>query len=272
MEHPPGLPWVADALPSCRPVWIAATGDLHIRGDETLDAFPGLGQLRGRADVLLIAGDITDNGRLLEAEAAARLLAVAGPPVVAVLGNHDLRSLRRTEFRRIFERAGIEILAGNGTVVRLPDGRRLGIAGATGGGGGFWPIAGPDAIHTRTLKRLALRADRENQLLERALAGLEADVLIATTHFAPTVTTLGSEPLAKYWMLGNCDLGAVLDRSEPDLVVHGHAHRGTLRGKTPGGIPVRNVALPVVGRVYMESIASTRLRSVWEAPARGARS
>jgi hypothetical protein len=53
-------------------------------------------------------------------------------------------------------------------------------------------------------------------------------------------------------MLGNCELGVVLDRRLPDLVIHGHAHLGTLRGRTPGGVPVRNVALPVVGRVHLE--------------------
>jgi hypothetical protein len=53
-------------------------------------------------------------------------------------------------------------------------------------------------------------------------------------------------------MLGNGELGVVLDRRMPDLVVHGHAHLGTLKGCTPGGIPVRNVALPVVGGIYLE--------------------
>jgi hypothetical protein len=38
----------------------------------------------------------------------------------------------------------------------------------------------------------------------------------------------------------------------PDLVVHGHAHLGTLKGSTLGGVPVRNVALPVAGRVHLE--------------------
>jgi hypothetical protein len=33
-----------------------------------------------------------------------------------------------------------------------------------------------------------------------------------------------------------------------DLVVHGHAHGGTEEGVTSGGIPVRNVAQPVLGR------------------------
>ena len=226
---------------------------------------PGIEVISTVADVLIVAGDMTENGRLLEADAAASLLAVAGVPVVAVLGNHDLRNLRRVEFRRAFERHGIEILDGRATVIRLDSGIRVGIAGATGAGGGFWPVAGPDAIHSRTLKRLAVRARRECDGLERALLELDADVRIAATHFAPTVTTLGNEPVAKYWMLGNCELGAVLDRCGADLAIHGHAHRGTLLGETPGGLPVRNVALPVVERIHVECLDPTRPRHEMQA-------
>jgi Icc-related predicted phosphoesterase len=233
-------------------VRIAATGDLHVRGGEGPSAVPGIFGLADKADLLLVAGDLTENGRLLEAEAAAEMLAAARLPVVAVLGNHDLRSLRRVAFRRVLERRGIEILDGRATVIRLANGSRVGIAGTVGSGGGFWPHEGPDAIHTRTLKRLAIRARRECDALERALMSLDADMRIATLHFAPTTTTLGREPLAKYWMLGNCELGVVLDRRAPDLVVHGHAHLGTLNGCTPGGVPVRNVALPVVGCIHLE--------------------
>ena len=238
-------------------VRIAAIGDLHIRAREEPSAIPGLSSLAENADLLLVAGDLTENGRLLEAEADGELLAAARLPIVAVLGNHDLRSLRRVAFRRALERWGIEVLDGCATVVRLPNGSRVGIAGTAGSGGGFWPHEGPTAIHARTLKRLAIRARRECEALERALASLDADVRIAMLHFAPTITTLGREPLAKYWMLGNCELGVVLDRRTPDLVVHGHAHLGTLNGRTPGGVPVRNVALPVVGRVHLEVLETT---------------
>jgi Icc-related predicted phosphoesterase len=233
-------------------VRVAAIGDLHVRGREDLSAVPGLSGVAENADLLLVAGDLTENGRLLEAEAAGELLAAARLPVVAVLGNHDLRSLRRVAFRRALERRGIEVLDGCATVHRLPNGSRIGIAGTAGSGGGFWPHEGPTAIHARTFKRLAIRARRECEALERALLSLDADLRIAALHFAPTTTTLGREPLAKYWMLGNWELGVVLDRRSPDLVVHGHAHLGTLTGRTPGGVPVRNVALPVVGRVHLE--------------------
>ncbi len=35
-----------------------------------------------------------------------------------------------------------------------------------------------------------------------------------------------------------------------DLVLHGHAHRGSEKGTTVGGVQVRNVAQPVIGRAY----------------------
>ena len=233
---------------------LAATSDLHVRGDEDLDSFPGLRGIRDSADALLIAGDITESGRLIEASAAAELLSAVGLPVVAVLGNHDMRTLRRAEFKRTLSRAGVEVLNGGAVTLRIPGRTALGIAGTIGSGGGFWPIEGPDAIHTRTLKHLAVRAIRECDALERALLGLDVDFRVAVTHFSPTATTLGEEPLAKYWMLGNSELGVVLDRRRPDLVVHGHAHKGILRGATPGGVPVLNVALPVVGHVHVETI------------------
>lgn len=239
-------------LPSV--VRIAAISDLHLRGPEDSRRFAELRDLRGEADLLVVAGDLTDSGRIVEAEAAGELLASTKLPVVAVLGNHDLRSLRRKAFRHALEKMGVEVLECRSTRIVLERGLRVGVAGTTGCGGGFWPVEGPNAIQNRSLKRLALRARNEVAGLDRALRDLDADVRIAVTHFAPTTSTLGQEPIAKYWMLGNCELGAVLDGHRPDLVIHGHAHLGNRRGVTPGGVPVRNVAWPVTRGVHTEML------------------
>jgi len=241
-------------------VRIAAIGDLHMKADGSSLAAP-LSDLRHRADFLLVAGDLTDTGRIVEAEAAADLLAAAQVPVIAVLGNHDLRTVRRVALRRVLERQGIVVLDGGAHHLTTGSGVRVGLAGITGSGGGFWPIEGPDAIHARTLKRLALRSRREAQALDDTLASLNADVTVALMHFSPTVSTLGREPFAKYWMLGNCELGVVLDRHRPDLVIHGHAHLGNLTGHTVGGIPVRNVAVSITSGVYVESVSSVERES-----------
>jgi hypothetical protein len=75
-------------------------------------------------------------------------------------------------------------------------------------------------------------------------------------HYSPTVSTLGNEPIIKYWMLGNSLLGRVIDAHPVDLVLHGHAHLGNHRGQTPGGVPVRNVAAHVTGRPMLYDIGA----------------
>lgn len=232
-------------------VRVAALGDLHARPRSGGAPSLALPDLRDRADLLLVAGDITDTGLLSELEPAIASLAGVQTPVVAVLGNHDLRTLRRTAFRRTLQQAGIAVLDGDGVVVETAAGVRVGVAGVCGCGGGFWPASGPERFPSRAMKALALRTRRETARLDAALTALraDADVLLALTHFAPTASTLGREPLAKYWMLGNAELGEVIDRHPVALALHGHAHLGSPDGWTAGGVAVRNVALPVVGGV-----------------------
>jgi len=246
-------------------VRLAAIGDLHVQSDVSAGLADDLATLHERADVLIVAGDMTDNGRLPEFEAVAAALATVRVPVIAVLGNHDRRCLRRTALRRILEAAGVRLLDGTGTSVpispRRPGGAggfsppslpavvEIGFAGAGGYGGGFWPDEGPLVPAYRATQAIALRARREAVRLDQALhdiaTGVAARVVIL--HYAPTVTTLGSEPPAKLWMLGNSVLAKVIDQHPVDLVIHGHAHLGNPKGQTPAGIPVRNVAAHVVG-------------------------
>ena len=51
----------------------------------------------------------------------------------------------------------------------------------------------------------------------------------------------------RYPFLGSYLLGDAVHRGRAAL---GHAHGGTERGTTNGGVDVRNVALPVIKRAY----------------------
>jgi Icc-related predicted phosphoesterase len=62
--------------------------------------------------------------------------------------------------------------------------------------------------------------------------------------------TLRGERLEIYPFLGSYLLGEAIDRAGASLVLHGHAHGGVEQGVTPGGHPVRNVALPVIRQAY----------------------
>ncbi len=232
-------------------VRLAAIGDLHLRDREWSEVPALLEGLDSRADLLVVAGDITENGRVTEATLAAKLLGRIGLPVVAVLGNHDLRGLRRRAFRQTLESAGVRVLDGDSVVVELSGGQRIGIAGVAGSGGGFWREDHAAAPHGRAFRAMALKVRREAERLDAAIGALDAPLRVVVTHFAPTATTLGAEPAAKWWMLGNAELGRVIDNHAVDLVVHGHAHLGTPLGQTAGGTPVHNAAIPVNGGVVV---------------------
>jgi Icc-related predicted phosphoesterase len=244
-----------------RAIRIAAIGDLHIRTAVPYQLVEDLRSVNGMADMLVIAGDITDGGKIPEVELAGELLAEIRMPMVAVLGNHDRRGIRRKAMRDILERAGVTLLDGDSLVMRLDDSRQLGLAGVGGYGGGFWPEEVPDLVHARISKAVGVRARRESIRLNSALtqlAGQQLDATVVVMHYSPTVSTLGNEPIVKYWMLGNSLLGKVIDNHPVDLVLHGHAHLGNKEGSTLAGIPVRNVAAHVTGRPTIYDVRAKR--------------
>ena len=229
---------------------IAALGDTHVGTDSAGRLRRQLDGVAEQADLLLLAGDLTHRGRPEEAKVVAEDLRDLGIPVVAVLGNHDYHTDEQEAVTEALAAAGVRVLEGDGVVLEVR-GRRVGVAGTKGFGGGFPGRSGSDfgepemKAFIRHSKELAAR-------LERALAALAgaADLRVALTHYAPVADTLEGEPLEIYPFLGSYFLAEAIDRAGADLALHGHAHRGTHAGATPGGVPVRNVALPVIGCGY----------------------
>lgn len=228
---------------------IAAVGDLHF-GTESRGCFaPHLERLGDDADLLLVAGDLTRVGDPAEARVAAAELSMLPVPVVAVLGNHDYHVDRDGEVRAIFEEAGIRILEGEAAMLTV-GGMRVGVAGAKGFGGGFAGACASD-FGEPEMKAFIRHTRATAERLESALASVDhADVRLALLHYAPVEGTLAGERPEIWPFLGSYLLAEAVDRAGADLIVHGHAHAGTEHGVTPGGIPVRNVAQPVLGAAY----------------------
>lgn len=229
-------------------VRVAAVGDVHI-DEKMAGAFrPALLELRERADMLLLAGDLTRRGTPREAEFVAREFADLPLPVIAVLGNHDYHSDRAGEVVAALREAGLTVLDGDGCVVDV-NGVQVGVAGLSGFGGGFAGRCVSEFGEQQT-KAFAEYGRVQAERLEKALAALEADLRIALTHYAPVPDTLVGEPFEIYPFLGSYLLGDAIDRTGTAISFHGHAHAGSLRGMTPGGVPVRNVAQPVLQAAY----------------------
>lgn len=228
-------------------VRIAAVGDVHV-GVDSDHVLGDPSVLAAEADVLLIAGDLTRHGTPAEAEVLAREIAEAPVPVMVVLGNHDFESDADDDVREVMTAAGARVLDGDAAVVSV-DGVRVGVAGTPGFGGGFRGASGSE-FGEPLMKAFVRRTRQMASDLCRALQALDADVRIAMTHYAPIEATLRGERLEIYPFLGSYLLAEAIDTGGADLAVHGHAHRGARAGVTPCGVPVRNVAQPLLRRPF----------------------
>ena len=229
--------------PAAGPLRIAAVADLHCtkRGQGTLQAL--FAQAAATADVLLLAGDLTDYGLPEEAQVLARELSgTGGISVLAVLGNHDHESGHAEEVCAILSEAGVKVLDGDAVEVG-----GVGFAGCKGFGGGFGQRTlepwGEEAV-----KRFVREAVDEALKLERALARLQTPQRVALLHYAPIQATVEGEPPAIHPFLGSSRLEEPLNRYRAAACFHGHAHRGMAEGRTASGVPVYNVALPLLKR------------------------
>lgn len=230
-------------------VRVAAVGDVHLDQDVVGTFRPALEEIADCADVLLLAGDLTRHGTAAEARCVATEFGGLSVPVVAVLGNHDYHSDESDRVVEVLTGAGIAVL--DGSSVALPVGDlTVGVAGTIGFGGGFAGKCVSEFGEPMT-KIFAAHGREQAEALDKALSQVsQADVVVALTHYSPVPDTLTGEPPEIYPFLGSYLLGVAIDDRRADLSVHGHAHHGSPRGRTPGGVPVRNVAHPVLRQAF----------------------
>jgi Icc-related predicted phosphoesterase len=227
---------------------IGAVGDVHLGEDTRGQLRPALENIAAHADVLLLAGDLTRHGTASEAKSVAEEFGGLPVPVVAVLGNHDYHSDQQDEITEVLTSVGITVLESTSTVLDIA-GERVGIAGAKGFGGGFAGKCAAD-FGEPEMKAFVGHSKQIAARLRCALDELDAPYRIALTHYSPVNDTLVGEPPEIYPFLGSYLLAEAIDHAQVSLAVHGHAHHGCEQGMTPGGIPVRNVAQPVIRRAY----------------------
>ncbi|MFH8607463.1 metallophosphoesterase [Streptomyces sp. NPDC018029] len=230
---------------------IAAVGDIHMGLDSQGVLRPAFETLHNCADLLLLAGDLTRHGTPEEARIVAQEVSGLPVPVVAVLGNHDHHDEQPEKVTAILRDAGVRVLEGEGTVVEV-DGARVGVAGTKGFGGGFVGRSGSEfgePLMKEFIRYTRRCADGLRTSLEE-LAEQGCGTRVALTHFAPVPDTLAGEPLEIFPFLGSYLLAEAVDEAGADLAVHGHAHAGTEHGMTNGGVPVRNVAQPVIRKAF----------------------
>jgi Icc-related predicted phosphoesterase len=219
---------------------IAATADLHFAPANQAALREQLSKARDEADVLVLAGDLTNFGQPSEMEPLLNALVRLRVPTIVVLGNHDFECGKEQELMRMMSAEGIKVL--DGTAYER-DG--VGFAGTKGFVGGFGRGV-LTAFGEPEIKTFVRASIDESLKLERGLSQLRSKKRVVVLHYSPIATTVQGEAPEIFPFMGTSRLAEVIDRHGADLVVHGHAHNGTLSGQTAGGVPVHNVAITLL--------------------------
>jgi len=224
-------------------VRLAALGDLHV-GENVPRPYRELfTRISGEADVLALCGDLTNFGKTPEAEILAEDLLACTIPVVGVLGNHDYECGQPEEVARILHEAGLKLLDGEAV-----EAAGVGFAGGKGFIGGYGRNM-LSAFGEPAIKAFVQAAIDENLKLETSLRMLKTEKTVVVLHYSPIAATLAGEPPEIFPFLGSARLGETIDRFDGvRMVLHGHAHSGAYQGRTPAGVPVYNVARPLLTR------------------------
>jgi Icc-related predicted phosphoesterase len=230
-----------------KPIRVAAAGDIHAGAAESDRVREAFGRVEEQADLILLAGDLTEHGQVDEVRVVADACRDLAVPVVAVLGNHDWHSDRPADLARALAEAGVVVLDRSHTILPV-NGASVGVAGVKGFVGGFgqqWANFGEPIF-----REAYAETTRDVDGLAAGLRAIEScAVRIGLLHYSPVEATLEGEPERLWLVLGADRLAGPIRDHRPDIVVHGHAHHGSFEGEVDG-VPVYNVAVHVTGRDF----------------------
>jgi uncharacterized protein len=226
---------------------VAAAADIHCSEESRADIQAAFERVEAQTELILLAGDLTTYGLPEQAQVLADIAGGLSVPVVAVLGNHDYHSDREGEITELLTAAGITMLERSSAVLTV-NGVAVGVVGAKGFIGGF--DGGGINFGEPLIRAVHAETTADVEALERGFTEIAgAAIRIALLHYSPIAETLEGEPRGIWSVLGNERLAVPLAAHRPDLVLHGHAHRGRFQGSLDS-IPVFNVAVHVMGRDF----------------------
>jgi Icc-related predicted phosphoesterase len=101
-----------------------------------------------------------------------------------------------------------------------------------------------------SIKGFVHEAIDEALKLERAISRLQTPQRIVLLHYSPIRATVEGESPELFPFLGSSRLEETLNRYPVTAIFHGHAHHGSLEGRTQRNVPVYNVALPLLRRNF----------------------
>lgn len=213
---------------------IAATSDVHMPKYYN-DFVVALDRLIKKPDLFLLAGDMVHRGEESEYDKLNNLFfGKIFCPIVACFGNNEFQEIREKVRIKYKE---IKFLDDSSSIVQFGS-FFVGIFGSTGS------LETPTPWQKANIPNIERIYQQRIELAETQLNRLTAQFKILLLHYAPTYKTLEGENPRFYSSMGNQVFENVINRIKPNLVIHGHSHRGTKQAWVDT-VPVFNVAFPL---------------------------
>lgn len=205
---------------------IAATSDIH-SPRYLNEFFLALKYLPEKVDLILLAGDLADEGRFFHFDPVYNALIKRAEKVIAVFGNEDFKE-EREAYKKHFPKISWleESKEEFNNVV----------------------IIGSEGVIKRPTKWQRLKGINENfyeerkNTLEKLLCEEKDKFTILLTHYASSYQTVYGERPSVYPELGDSLVEDL--KCKPKIAVHGHAHLAKRTFAQVGETKIYNVALP----------------------------
>ncbi len=186
-------------------------------------------------DLVMLAGDMILRGRVDEYRRILNVLNKFKAPKVAVPGNEEYEEIEDI----IRERFKEELILLSDEILTLKiKGFSVGIVGTRGS------LEQPTYWQSRNIPDIRRIYSDRVRVVDKLLSKLRADFRILASHYSVTFRTLKGENPRIWKYLGHRGFERVIERRRPDLVIHGHSHRGTKFARIHG-VSVYNVAFPL---------------------------
>jgi Icc-related predicted phosphoesterase len=214
---------------------IAATGDVH--SPQYYEEFVrAVDMIQKKPDLFLMVGDMIGRGGIEEYEKIYNaLFGKITCPIVSCFGNNEFIPDSTQEIKQRYKE--IRFLWDDSLILKIGN-TSVGVVGTLGS------LDVPTKWQKENIPNIEKTYLERINFVDRHLQRLMVDFKILLMHYAPTYKTLEGENPNFYGSMGSRVYENVLLSRKPDLVVHGHSHRGKKMAWVDT-VPVFNVSFPV---------------------------
>ncbi|MBI2546892.1 MAG: metallophosphoesterase [Candidatus Aenigmarchaeota archaeon] len=215
---------------------IAATSDVH--SPKFYEDFViAIDNMQVKPDLFILAGDMIERGSSAEEYERVynTLFGKVSCPIVACFGNNEFIPDIRDEIKQKMK--DIKFLDNESMIIKY-NVMSVGIVGTIGS---LDIPTNWQKIHIPNIEKVY---QERLEAVEKHLHRMLTHYKIVIMHYAPTYKTLVGENPRFYGGMGSFAYENVFLKEKPNLVIHGHSHRG-LKQAMVDNVPIFNVAFPV---------------------------